>query len=61
LDRDHRVDPLAIRKERKKSIEALAHKMPRTIDATVTVAHTTKKPVDYEALGVAWRAARRVG
>jgi hypothetical protein len=50
---------LAIRKGRKKSVIALAHKMLRTIFSMLSRGtHYQDKSVDYEALSVARNAPR---
>ena len=54
-----KFDSLAIRKGRKKSVIALAHKMLRTIYAMLTSGlHYEDKTVDYEAMSVARNAPR---
>jgi transposase len=54
-----KFDTLAIRKGRKKSIIALAHKMLRTLYAMLSAGtHYQDKSVDYEALSVAKNAPR---
>jgi transposase len=54
-----KFDSLAIRKGRKKSVIALAHKMLRTIYAMLSHGtHYEDKTVDYEALSVAKNAPR---
>jgi transposase len=54
-----KFDALAIRKGRKKSVIALAHKMLRTIYAMLSSgSHYEDKTVDYEALSVARNAPR---
>jgi len=54
-----KFDSLAIRKGRKKSVIALAHKMLRTIYAMLSNGtHYEDKTVDYEALSVAKNAPR---
>ena len=54
-----KFDALAIRKGRKKSVVALAHKMLRTIYAMLcSGTHYQDKTVDYEALNVARNAPR---
>ena len=54
-----KFDSLAIRKGRKKSVVALAHKMLRTIYAMLSSGtHYQDKTVDYEALSVARNAPR---
>lgn len=54
-----KFDAIAIRKGRKKSIIALAHKMLRTLYAMLSAgAHYQDKSVDYEALSVARNAPR---
>ena len=54
-----KFDALAIRKGRKKSVVALAHKMLRTVYAMLSNAtHYQDKEVDYEALNVQRNAPR---
>ena len=54
-----KFDSLAIRKGRKKSVIALAHKMLRTIYAMLSSGtHYEDKTVDYEAMSVARNAPR---
>lgn len=54
-----KFDALAIRKGRKKSVIALAHKMLRTIYAILkSGTHYLDKTVDYEAMSVARNAPR---
>lgn len=54
-----KFDSLAMRKGRKKSVIALAHKMLRTIYAMLTSGmHYEDKTVDYEAMSVARNAPR---
>jgi transposase len=54
-----KFDSLVIRKGRKKSVVALAHKMLRIIFAMLsTASHYQDKTVDYEALNVARNAPR---
>jgi transposase len=54
-----KFDALAIRKGRKKSVVALAHKMLRTVYAMLaTGTHYQDKEVDYEALNVQRNAPR---
>jgi len=54
-----KFDSLAIRKGRKKSVIALAHKMLRTIYAMLSAGtHYEDKTVDYEAMSVARNAPR---
>ena len=54
-----KFDALAIRKGRKKSVVALAHKMLRTVYAMLTNGtHYQDKEVDYEALNVQRNAPR---
>lgn len=54
-----KFDALAIRKGRKKSVVALAHKMLRTVYAMLsTGTHYQDQEVDYEALNVQRNAPR---
>ena len=54
-----KFDSLAVRKGRKKSVIALAHKMLRTIYAMLSCGtHYEDKTVDYEAMSVAKNAPR---
>ena len=54
-----KFDALAIRKGRKKSVIALAHKLLRTIYATLSSGtHYEDRTVEYEAMSVARNAPR---